>query len=150
MDCTPPGSSVHGISRQEYWSGLPFSSPGDLPNPEIKPVSPALAGGFFATETSGKRSKSGEGLIKNEWRVQDVRSIINEPVNLWRTEPTSKARICPSHQGALTPSRRAGPPSWAPSQVCGVSARQTRQTDETLGWCVLRATLRARSWGGPP
>ena len=32
-----------GFSRQEYWSGLPFSSPGDLPNPGIKPLSPALA-----------------------------------------------------------------------------------------------------------
>ena len=39
--------------RQEYQSGLPFPSLGDLPNPEIKPtspVSPALAGGFFTTE----------------------------------------------------------------------------------------------------
>ena len=33
--------------RKEYWSGLPFLSPGDLLNPGIKPVSPALAGGFF-------------------------------------------------------------------------------------------------------
>ena len=31
-----------GFSRQEYWSGLPFPSPGDLPNPGIKPRSPAL------------------------------------------------------------------------------------------------------------
>ena len=31
-----------GFSRQEYWSGLPFPSPGDLPNPGIKPTSPAL------------------------------------------------------------------------------------------------------------
>jgi len=31
-----------GFSRQEYWSGLPFPPPGDLPNPRIKPVSPAL------------------------------------------------------------------------------------------------------------
>ena len=31
-----------GFSRQEYWSGLPFPSPGDLPDPEIKPRSPAL------------------------------------------------------------------------------------------------------------
>ena len=31
-----------GFSRQEYWSGLPFPSPGDLPDPEIKPVSPTL------------------------------------------------------------------------------------------------------------
>ena len=31
-----------GFSRQEYWSGLPFPSPGNLPNPGIKPLSPAL------------------------------------------------------------------------------------------------------------
>ena len=35
------------FSRQEYWSGLPFPSPGDLPDSGIKPMSPALAGGFF-------------------------------------------------------------------------------------------------------
>ena len=47
-----PGSSGHGFPRQKHWSGLPFPSPGDLPDPEIKPVSltsPALAGGFFTT-----------------------------------------------------------------------------------------------------
>ena len=42
MDCRPPGSSVHGFSRQEYWSGLPFPSPGDLPDPETEPRSPSL------------------------------------------------------------------------------------------------------------
>ena len=37
-----------GFFRQEYWSGLPFPSPGDLPNPGIKPTSPALqADSFF-------------------------------------------------------------------------------------------------------
>ena len=44
-----------GFSRQEYWSGLPFSSPGDLPNLGIKPASPvslALAGGFFTTSAT--------------------------------------------------------------------------------------------------
>ena len=43
-----------GFSRQEYWSGLPSTSPGDLPNSVIKPASPALAGGFFTTEPPGK------------------------------------------------------------------------------------------------
>ena len=42
------------FSRQEYWSGLLFPSPGDLPNPAIKPASPALAGSFFAIEPPGK------------------------------------------------------------------------------------------------
>ena len=39
-----------GFSRQEYWSGLPFSSPGDLPNPGIKPGSPALQADSLPTE----------------------------------------------------------------------------------------------------
>ena len=46
------------FSRQEYWSGLPFPTPGDLPNPGIKPTSPkspALAGGFFTTVPLGNR-----------------------------------------------------------------------------------------------
>ena len=38
-----------GFSRQEYWSGLPYSSPGDLPGPGIEPESPALASQFFTT-----------------------------------------------------------------------------------------------------
>ena len=46
-----------GFSRQEYWSGLPFLSPGDLPDPGIKPTSLASAGRFFttgATKVSGR------------------------------------------------------------------------------------------------
>ena len=39
-----------GFSRQEYWSGLPFPSPGDLPNPGIKPGSPALQADPLLTE----------------------------------------------------------------------------------------------------
>ena len=43
--------------RQEYWSGLPFATPENLPNLGIKPVSPALASGFFTIEPPGKRKK---------------------------------------------------------------------------------------------
>ena len=43
-----------GFPRKEYWSGLPFPSPGDLPDPRIKPKSPVLASGFFTTEPPGK------------------------------------------------------------------------------------------------
>ena len=42
-----------GFPRQEYWNGLPFPSPGDLPDPGNEPTSPALAGGFFTTEPPG-------------------------------------------------------------------------------------------------
>ena len=41
MDCSPPASSAMGIFHAKYWSGLPCP-PGDLPNPGIKPGSPAL------------------------------------------------------------------------------------------------------------
>ena len=49
-----------GFSRQEYWSGVPFPTPGDLPDPGVEPKSlsfPALAGRFFTTEPPGKPSK---------------------------------------------------------------------------------------------
>ena len=42
------------FSRQEHWSGLPFPTPGDLPNPGIEPMSSALAGRFFTTVLLGK------------------------------------------------------------------------------------------------
>ena len=50
-----------GLSQQEYWSGLPFSPPGDLPDPGTEPeflVSPAVAGRFFISAPSGKPYKS--------------------------------------------------------------------------------------------
>ena len=55
MDCSPPGSCVHGILQARYWSGLPWPPPGALPNPGIKPMSlmsPALAGRFFITSAT--------------------------------------------------------------------------------------------------
>ena len=55
MDCSVPGFSVHGIfSRQEYWSKLPFPSPGDLPDPGIELRSPALQAGALPSEPPGK------------------------------------------------------------------------------------------------
>ena len=50
MDRNPPGSFVHGISRQEYWTRLPFPSPGDLPDPGIEPGSPASQADSLPTE----------------------------------------------------------------------------------------------------
>ena len=59
IDCSPLGSSVHGISRQGYWSGLPSPSPGDLLDSGLKfmsPVSSALAGRVFTTTPPGSPS----------------------------------------------------------------------------------------------
>ena len=54
MDCSPPGSSVHGISREEYWSGLLFPPPGDRPDPGIEPTSPAWQSDSLHFETPRK------------------------------------------------------------------------------------------------
>ena len=54
MVCSLPGSSVHGFSRQECWTGLPFPSPGYLPDPEIESRSPALQADALPSEPPGK------------------------------------------------------------------------------------------------
>ena len=54
MDCSPPGSSVHGVFQERILEGLPFPPPEHLPNPGMEPVAPALADRFFPTPTPGK------------------------------------------------------------------------------------------------
>ena len=56
MDCSLPGSSVHRLFRQEYWTRLPFPFPRDLPDPGIKPRSPALQADSLPTLPQGKLS----------------------------------------------------------------------------------------------
>ena len=68
MDCNLPGSSVHGISQQEYLLPFPFS--GDLPDPEIKSTSPALAGGFFTTDSPRKP--------REKHSIQFSRSVVSD------------------------------------------------------------------------
>ena len=64
MDCSPPGSSVHGILQARILEWLPFPSRGDLPNPGIKPGSPALQTNSLPSEPPGKPLCCGS-LIKN-------------------------------------------------------------------------------------
>ena len=54
INCGPPGSSVHGIFQARILEQVAFPPPGDLPDPGIKPTSPALAGGFFTIGPPGK------------------------------------------------------------------------------------------------
>ena len=66
-----------GFPRQEYWSGMPFPSPGDLPKP-VCPESPALAGRLFTTELPGKPKKSGG---TSEVHSKVLSSFFKEQVN---------------------------------------------------------------------
>ena len=54
MDCSPPAPLSMEFCRQEYWSGLPCSPPGDLPDPGIKPRSPVLQADSLPSEPPGK------------------------------------------------------------------------------------------------
>ena len=62
-----------GFSRQESWSGLPFPSLGDLPDPGIKPASPALASGFFATEPPGRPMEASDHLAEGAAHLEVIR-----------------------------------------------------------------------------
>ena len=68
-----------GFSRQEYWSGLPFLPPGDLPDSGIEPVSPvspALAGGFFTTSTAWETLEHFLGYLKKPFIYGGARSSL--------------------------------------------------------------------------
>ena len=73
-DSATPWTAAHQarlsmeFSRQEYWSGEPFPTPEDLPDPGIELVSPALAGGFFTTEPLGNSYKL--------WTTYEIYSLI--------------------------------------------------------------------------
>ena len=63
MNHSPPGSSVHGILQAEYWSGLPFPSPGNLPHPGIKPGSPTLEADSLLSEPQGSPDSAKPPLV---------------------------------------------------------------------------------------
>ena len=94
MDCSLPGSSVHGISqaRMLEWVTISFSW-GDLPDQEIEPTSPALAGRFFTTEPPGKPETLTERGKINEWHgigkdKESWRKMIN-----WKRDTLWKQRL---------------------------------------------------------
>ena len=75
IDCNCKAPLSMGFPRQEYWSGLPFPSPGDLPNPGIETpslASPAFAGRFFTTSATWEAHAAGtesnvEVLASGHW-----------------------------------------------------------------------------------
>ena len=106
MDCSPPGSSVHGDSpRPEYWSGLPCPPPGDLPHPGIQPRSAVLQADSLPSEPPGKPTHvlgvyftDGEtqgGVAQNPWKGwgRPLGSQVGVRAGGWGPNPQA-------HQGA--------------------------------------------------
>ena len=111
-----------GFSRQEYWSGLPFPSPEDLPNPGIKPRSPALQAGSLPAELQGKPKNTGEGslfLLQQSFSTLELkRGLLHCRWILYQLsyegspiEQLSKW-VCVLSKGPVS---KYPPPSWAPS-----------------------------------
>ena len=69
-----------GFSRQEYWNGLPFPSPGDLPNSGIEPGSPELHAGSLLSEPPGKSLKY---LMQCKCCVNSCWFMTNSSFALW-------------------------------------------------------------------
>ena len=74
-----------GFSRQEYWSGLPFPSPGDLPNPGIKPRSPSLQADSLLPESPGKPQLSLTCPDALFFHAHHQRNCLTDPFNCWST-----------------------------------------------------------------
>ena len=85
MNHSLPGSSSMGFSSQQHWNGLPFPSPGDLPNPGIKLASlasPALAGSFFTTSATWEsQSAPLPILITSSYYIRHLNNIPSD-INL--------------------------------------------------------------------
>ena len=99
-----------GFSRQEYWSGLPFPSPGDLPDPGIEPRSPALQAEALLSEPSGKLrdeiikretgpSKNKRSIKKMPYKTKMVRIT---PNMIMGTSRIDDLRVILSPRGYLT------------------------------------------------
>jgi len=82
------------FSRQEYWSGLPFPPPGDLPNPGIKPGSPAFQADSLLSEPPGKQKRS---FLRD---TEDL--FLNRCLVIVRQAPLSGG-MCVPHSGLLSP-----------------------------------------------
>ena len=65
-----------GFPMQEYWSGLPFPSPGDLPNPGTEPESPAMQADSLPTELQGKLTEEHGGVQKSQTQLSDETATI--------------------------------------------------------------------------
>ena len=134
IDRSLPGSSVDGIFQQEYWSGLPFPSPGDLPNSGIEPRSPPLQAVTLPSEPPGRPKVKVTQLCPTLCNPMDytVHGILQAKILEWVAFPFSRGSSQPRYQTQI--SRTAGGffTSWA-----------TREANERPCWP-------ANKYSGPP
>ena len=81
MDCSLPGSSIHGIFQARVLEWIAFPSPGDLPNPGIEPRSPALQADALLSEPPGKPNEN--PCLLNQLKTQIIISVPQNVVRMW-------------------------------------------------------------------
>ena len=86
-----------GFSRQEYWSGLPFPSPGELPDPGIEPRSPALQADALTSEPPGKPTLQQENRLNEKPRHRNEQ----RPFTATRKSESEVAQSCPTLCNAM-------------------------------------------------
>ena len=125
-----------GSSRQEYWSGLPFPSPGDLPHPGIEPRPPALQAESVPSEPSGKQAFQGCSSV-SQFSRSVVSSSLHEVAKLLLVSSS-----CSSFPQSL-PASGSFPMSqlfaWG-GQSIGVSASESVLPINTRDWSPLEWT----------
>ena len=85
-----------GFSRQKYWTGLPFPSPGDLPDSGIEPWSPTLQADFFISEPPGKASPGKNTRVSCHFLLQRMKVKSLSHVQLLATPRTAAYHAPPS------------------------------------------------------
>ena len=88
LDCSPPDSSVLGISQQEYWSGLPFPTPGNLPHPGIEITS--LASPALCLIVLSILTDQDQGKV---WCAIYVKELVSSCFNGYLSDPTYSLRL---------------------------------------------------------
>ena len=124
-----------GFSRQEYWSGLPFPSPGDLPDPGIEPGSPALQADSLPSEPPGKPIKASEKVLPTTSSISDVVSQLKSlsRVQLFGT-PWTVAYQAPLSMGSSRQEYWSGLPFSSPGYLpdSGIEPRSPALEADTL------------------
>ena len=133
-----------GLPRQEYWSGLPWPSPGDLPHPGIEPTSHAsvLASGFFTTSTTWEPNQTKVTKSNQNLTNQKVTFKVNGKLpQMWPPSPNRPVTLVwsPLYRVSL---HRENTPNWSQSPTNGAEAPQ-------VGAIAPKRTRSKKLWSGP-
>ena len=145
---TPQTIQSTGFSRPEYWSGEPFPSPGDLPNPGIEPQSPALQADSLSAEPPGKPNCQGFTIFLSSFILR-ILLPPNEDTKLDADSPNSLS-YCPRK-------KEAGFPFKDLLSEKQINRAQTWKNDRVLrshttyqgrsSWCIVSIFLSSWDWG---